>query len=124
MSVIERVRLAETYLDQKAPLAALETLHPVEDELAGVVAGELLLARGYFGSAQLSRAEEAFRRVIELDPVDDYAHFALGRTLERQGRREEAIGYYRMAVAMNPRPEYRERLDVLDTAAGPDPAAP
>ncbi|MGH3094433.1 MAG: tetratricopeptide repeat protein [Streptosporangiales bacterium] len=123
MYVIERVRLAETYLDQNAPLAALETLHPVEDELAGVTAGELLLARGYFGSAQLSRAEEAFRRVIELDPVDDYAHFALGRTLERQGRGSEAAGYYRMAVAMNPRPEYQQRLLALEAAASQSSAA-
>lgn len=114
MSVIERMRLAESYLEQKAPLAALETLRPVEDELAGVVSGELLLARGYFASAQLSRAEEAFRRVLELDPVDEYAHFALGRTLERRGRSSEARGYYRRAVAMNPRPEYRRRLESLE----------
>jgi Flp pilus assembly protein TadD len=117
MSVIERVRLAERQLDQRAPLTALETLEPVQDQLAGVAAGELLLARAYFGSAQLGRAERAFRRLIELEPVDDYAHFGLGRTLERQGRLREALPCYRMAVALSARPEYRERLEQAERVA-------
>lgn len=119
MSVIERMRLAEDYLDLRAPLAALETLRPVEDELAGVVSGELLLARGYYASAQLARAERAFRRVIELDPVNDYAHFALGRTLERQSRHDEARRHYRIATAMNPCAEYRQRLDITERRSAP-----
>lgn len=121
MSVVERMRLAEDYLDLRAPLAALEALRPVEDELSGVVSGELLLARAYFASAQLGRAEQAFRRVIELDPVNDFAYFALGRTLERQSRPGEALRHFRIAAAMNPCEEYRERLDLVETRSAPTP---
>jgi Flp pilus assembly protein TadD len=60
------------------------------------------------GSAQLRRAERAFLRVLELDPADHYARFALGRTLQRQGRLAEARTQLRIAVAMNPLPEYQE----------------
>ena len=35
-------------------------------------------------------AEAEFRAVLELSPADDYAHYALGRCLEQQGRRAEA----------------------------------
>jgi tetratricopeptide (TPR) repeat protein len=62
------------------------------------------------GSAQLNRAERAFLRVLELDPSDHYAHFALGRTLQRQGRLAEAKTQLRLAAAMNPLPEYQEAL--------------
>ena len=43
-----------------------------------------LAGRAFFRSAQLRRAEVAFRRLVERDPSDAYARFALGRTLERQ----------------------------------------
>jgi Flp pilus assembly protein TadD len=119
MSVIDRMRLAERQLEQRAPLTALETLEPIREELAGVVAGELLFARAYFASAQLNRAEQSFRRVLDAEPTEDYAHFCLGRTLERQGRLGEATPHYRMALALNPRPEYRDWVDQIDRAEGP-----
>jgi Flp pilus assembly protein TadD len=50
----------------------------------------LLLARAYFKSAQLGRAEAALARVIEEAPTDAYAHLFLGRTLQRAGRHDEA----------------------------------
>jgi tetratricopeptide (TPR) repeat protein len=71
---------------------------------------QLLAGRAYFGSAQLQRAEEAFRKVLDLDPSDHYARFALGRTLQRQSRLPEALAQLRMAAAMNPSPEYQEAL--------------
>lgn len=117
MDLVERYRLAETYLDDGAPLAALDTLRPVEGELADTAAGQLLFARAYYHSAQLHRAQRAFERVLEFDPVDDYARFALGRTLERQNRPTEAAAHYRLAVALSPRPEYRHRLAALDREA-------
>jgi Flp pilus assembly protein TadD len=70
----------------------------------------LLAGRAYLGSAQLRRAEQAFLRVIELDPTDHYARFALGRTLQRLGRFPEAQTQLRIAAAMHPVPEYQEAL--------------
>ncbi|HWE88447.1 MAG TPA: tetratricopeptide repeat protein, partial [Pseudonocardiaceae bacterium] len=70
----------------------------------------LLAGRAYLSSAQLHRAEQAFLRVLEFDPSDHYARFALGRALQRQGRLTEAQAQLRLAVAMNPRPEYHDAL--------------
>lgn len=110
MTMFDRYRSAEALLEKGAPLTALETLEPMVDELHDVAAGQLLLGRAYFASAQLNRAQKAFERVVELDPTDGYAHFALGRTFERQGVEDRALTHYRLAAAMDVRPEYHERL--------------
>jgi Flp pilus assembly protein TadD len=60
-----------------------------------------LLGRAYFHSAQLRRAEATFRRLVELDPVDAWAHVALARALERQGRSDEAGRHRRLHAAMS-----------------------
>ncbi|MBA4086076.1 MAG: tetratricopeptide repeat protein [Kytococcus sp.] len=57
----------------------------------------LLLARAYFHSAQLGRAESACRQVLTEAPDDAYAHLLLGRTLQRAGRHDEARGPLRLA---------------------------
>ena len=69
-----------------------------------------LAGRAFFRSAQLGRAEDAFARLVDRDPSDAYARFALGRTLERQSRRREAAVCYRLAAAMDPKDEYIEAL--------------
>ena len=64
------------------------------------VAVRLLLARAYYHSAQLHRAEAQARAVLAADPANAYAYLLLGRTLERQSRHAEAGGPLRMAAAM------------------------
>ena len=59
-----------------------------------------LLARAYFGSAQLGRAEEALTRLVALAPANGWARRALARTLERQSRHDEAAPHHRMADAL------------------------
>ncbi|WP_461050735.1 tetratricopeptide repeat protein [Terrabacter koreensis] len=61
-----------------------------EGVLHSVTDLRLLLARAYFKSAQLGRAEVTLARVIEEAPTDAYAHLLLGRTLQRAGRHDEA----------------------------------
>jgi hypothetical protein len=47
--------------------------------------------------------------------VDDYAHYALGRALEKQGRDAEANGHYKLASRMRPDSEaYAERVRDLE----------
>ena len=49
------------------------------------------LGIAYFRLARWQEAEREFRAIAEeLDPTDDYAHYALGRSLEKQGRAAEA----------------------------------
>jgi hypothetical protein len=70
-----------------------------------------------FASAQPQRAQRAFERVVEIDPTGDYARFALGRTLERQGAVDRSIAQYRIAVGLSSREEYVERLNAVAASA-------
>ena len=58
-----------------------------------------LLARAYYHSAQLNKAEQAARAVLVDQPTNSYMLMLLGRTLERQGRADEAQRYLSVATA-------------------------
>jgi Flp pilus assembly protein TadD len=83
------------------------------------------LGIAYFRLARWREAEAEFRAITEsLDPTDDYAHYALGRALEQQGRVAEANGHYKLAASMKPTSQqYSARILDLD-APGPDEEAP
>jgi Flp pilus assembly protein TadD len=73
------------------------------------------LGIAYFRISRFAEAEEEFRAMLELSPVDDYAHYALGRCLEKQGRRSEASGHYKLARSLSPQnADYRDRVQGLD----------
>ena len=61
------------------------------------------LGIAYFRIRRWEEAEAEFRVLVELAPADHYAHFALGRALERQGRRGEASRHYTLARILRPR---------------------
>ena len=74
------------------------------------------LGRAYFNSNQPDRARLTFERVLELDPSAHYAHYALGQSLKRLGRRAEAGTHLRLAVALSPGTAlYRDALARLGT---------
>jgi Flp pilus assembly protein TadD len=91
-------------------LEALRELQTVYDAAPDAPSVHSLAGRAYLKSAQLRHAEQAFERVLELDPADHYAYFGLGKALQRQGRLREAHGKLKLAGAMNPLPEYQEAL--------------
>ena len=74
------------------------------------------LGIAYFRLGRWQDAEAEFRTIVEdLSPTDDYAHYALGRALERQGRIAEANGHYKLASSMDPASEqYAARILDLD----------
>ncbi len=50
-----------------------------------------------------------------ISPIDDYAHYALGRSLEKLGRMTEANGHYKLARSLKPGDEtYESRVLDLD----------
>ncbi|GGR06465.1 tetratricopeptide repeat protein [Kitasatospora griseola] len=98
-TVAERWVRAQLFFDSKAYADAARILAELVEEAPEQVGPRLLLARAYYHSAQLRRAEEQLREVIERDPVEHYAHLVLGRVLERQGRHAEAVPYLRLAAA-------------------------
>jgi tetratricopeptide (TPR) repeat protein len=103
-------RRAETLMAQRRPLDAVQALLPVLAAAPDDASVQLLAGRAFLDSAQLNRAEAAFTRVLEIDPADHYARFALGKALQRQGRFTESLAQLRMAWAMDPRPEYQDAL--------------
>jgi tetratricopeptide (TPR) repeat protein len=66
------------------------------------------LGRAFFRSGRYERAREEFEAVVERYPVNDYAHFCLGRALEKTGRPREARRHAALAKGMRPdRADYR-----------------
>jgi tetratricopeptide (TPR) repeat protein len=89
------------------------------------------LGRAYFNSGQPELARGTFERLLDIDPSAHYAHFAMGQSLKKLGRREEAGTHLRLAVALDPTsPLYRGALARLGPEARPpgidqrDPDAP
>lgn len=91
---------ADLMLAVGQPTEAARILAPVVEAEPGNEAALELLARSYFGSAQLTRAEESLRRLVELAPANGWARRALARTLERLSRAEEAVAHHGMADAL------------------------
>ncbi|MFD5622604.1 tetratricopeptide repeat protein [Streptomyces yangpuensis] len=96
----ERWARAQLFFEAREYATAARILEPLAGEVPEQLAPRLLLARAYYHSAQLSRAERELRAVLERWPVEDYARLMLGRTLERLGRSDEARPHLRMAAAM------------------------
>jgi Flp pilus assembly protein TadD len=87
---------------------ALEKAKAREPEKASI---REALGIAYFRIHRYAEAESEFRKMLELAPVDDYAHYALGRCLEKQGRDAEANGHYKLASSLRPgRAAYRSRI--------------
>jgi predicted Zn-dependent protease len=91
---------ADLFLAMGQPVEAARVLEPLVAAEPGNEAALELLARSYFGSAQLQRAEGALRRLVELAPANGWARRALARTLERQSRHGDAVAHHRVADAL------------------------
>jgi Flp pilus assembly protein TadD len=75
------------------------------------------LGRAYFRSGRFEPAAQEFEAVVERAPVNDFAHFCLGRALERIGRPDRARHHAVVAAGMRPdRADYRRLRDRLRTA--------
>ncbi|MBD0707047.1 MULTISPECIES: tetratricopeptide repeat protein [unclassified Streptomyces] len=96
----ERWDRAQFFFDSKEYGTAVRILRGLVAEHPEQTAQRLLLARAYYHSAQLSRAETELLAILERDPVEHYARLMLGRTLERLGRKDEAAPHLRLAAAM------------------------
>src|SRR3954469_21171728 len=91
---------------------ALEKAKRREPEKASI---REALGIAYFRIRRWEEAEAEFRKLLELSPVNDYAHYALGRCLEKQGRRREANGHYKLARSLRPQSEtYQQHVRDLD----------
>lgn len=82
-----------------AAAVALERARDLEPEKGSI---REALARSYFGTRRFAEAEAEFAKALELDPVNDYAHFGVGLCRLRVGDHAGARGHLRLATAMRP----------------------
>jgi Flp pilus assembly protein TadD len=91
---------------------ALEKARRREPEKASI---REALGIAYFRIGRWQAAEAEFRKLLDLCPVNDYAHYALGRTLEHEGREREANAHYKLASSLSPgSKQYRARIKDFD----------
>ncbi len=64
------------------------------------------LGRAYFRAGRFAPAAVEFQAVVETHPVNDFAHFCLGRALSKTGQKRRAR--HHLALACNLRPERRD----------------
>jgi Flp pilus assembly protein TadD len=69
------------------------------------------LGRALYLSGRAARARREFAKAVQLDPVNDYAHFGLALSCARTGQRTRAIAHLKLAIAMRPADEYRAALE-------------
>ena len=67
------------------------------------------LGRALFMAGRALRARREFAKAVQIEPVNDYAHFGLALACERTGQRSRAIGHLKLAIAMRPGVEHYER---------------
>ncbi|MFB3739645.1 MAG: tetratricopeptide repeat protein [Candidatus Velamenicoccus archaeovorus] len=96
--------LAEGHPHQAAMLLSRAKL--IEPEKGSIRAA---LGRALFMSGRMARARREFAKAVQIDPADDWAHFALALACERTGERSRAIGHLKLAIAMAPGVDDYER---------------
>ena len=74
------------------------------------------LGRAYFRTRQFAEAAREFEAVVEAAPVNDYAHFCLGRALTMTGETNRAR--HHLALASNLQPQRRDYRLYRDRARG------
>jgi Flp pilus assembly protein TadD len=94
------------------PLERARTLEPRKGSVREA------LARAYYRSGRFDAAEEEFLAALDIEPVNDYAHFGVGLCRLRAGDRTGARGHLRQATVM--RPDNNDYRAALARAAEPE----
>ena len=104
--------LEESHWAQAAvPLEKAKRLEPDKTSIREA------LGRAYFRTGRYRRAAGEFSAVVERNPANDYAHFCLGRSLEKLGDKPAASRHLSLAAGMRPdREDYRRYRDRLKAA--------
>lgn len=115
MDTFEAFRYAEELFESRFPRESARVLKRVVEDSPHHASAWELLGRAHFAAAHLKPAESAFRTLIELEPTSSWAHTALGLTLDRQRRLDEAHVHHRIAAAMGSSERDVTRVGLLDT---------
>src|SRR4051812_21186013 len=97
--------------DFQAATVPLEQARKMEPEKSSI---REALGRAYFRCGRYEAASVEFQAVVERYPVNDFAQFCLGRSLEKSGRPKEARRHLALAASLRPERAdyqlYRNRL--------------
>jgi tetratricopeptide (TPR) repeat protein len=89
-------------LDAGSPAAAallLERASAAEPDARSILEA---LGRAQFKAREYERARATFTQIVEANPADDYAQFALGLSAARTGDLRAAVEHLALASAMRP----------------------
>jgi Flp pilus assembly protein TadD len=106
--LLERARrfLAGGHPHQAAMLLARAKL--LEPEKASI---RETLARALYLCGRVAPARREFAKAVQIDPVNDYAHYGLALSCARTGQRTRALAHLKLAIAMRPgAEEYHQAL--------------
>ena len=119
-SAYELLQRGQTLLEGRHHAQAAIVLERADRAEPGKASILEALGRAYFNSGQAERARGAFEALLDVDPSSPYGHYALGQSLKRLGRRQEAGTHLRLAVALSPETTlYRDALERLGTTEVP-----
>ena len=85
--------------DNHAAIVALERARDFDPGKASV---REALGRAYFGAQRYRDAATKFQAAVDISPVNDYALFCLGRSLQKLGQHSEACQPLAIAACMRP----------------------
>jgi tetratricopeptide (TPR) repeat protein len=101
---------AKAFLDSGHPHQAallLSRAKQIEPEKGSI---RETLGRALYLCGRAAWARREFAKAVQIDPVNDYAHFGLALSCARTGQRTRAIAHLKLAIAMRPAEEYRDAL--------------
>ena len=119
----ELLQRGQSLLDKRHHAQAAIVLQRADRAEPGKASILEALGRAYFNSGQHEAARTTFEQLLQLDPSAPYAHYALGQSLKRLGRRDEAGTHLRLAVALSPDSTlYRDALARLPSGSRRPPS--
>ena len=99
------------HLKQGMPAQATVALEKAKSREPDKASIREALGIAYFRIHRWQEAEAEFRACLDIAPNNDYAHYALGRCLEKLGRDAEANGHYKLANSLRPgKKAYESRI--------------
>jgi Flp pilus assembly protein TadD len=97
------------FVDAAEPLAEAARRAPEKSSVREA------LGRAYYRAGRFARAATEFEAVVETHPVNDFAHFCLGRALSKTGQVDRARHHLALAANLRPdRGDYRFYRRLLD----------
>ncbi len=98
------------FVDAAEPLAEAARRAPEKSSVREA------LGRAYYRAGRFSRAATEFEAVVATHPVNDFAHFCLGRALSKTGQVDRARHHLALAANLRPdRGDYRFYRRLLDS---------